>query len=99
MELADGCLQDLKKSMSLSEKLAAAKNIAHCLDAIHNHKNGGIIHCDIACRNVLRRKDGSFSLSDFGLARYLDENGIFIVMFIMIISCFVCPCFFILQKQ
>ena len=81
MELADGTLKDLKEGMNIEDKMMAARDVAYCLHDLHAKRKGGsIIHRDIATRNVLRRQEhksveGKFCLSDFGLARVLNENG------------------------
>ena len=77
MELADDSLSNLKSSMSSKEKLRALRDVAHCLCAIHDRREGAVIHCDIAAKNILRRKDGSFCLADFGLARVPHDGKLF----------------------
>ena len=85
MELASGCLEKLKSDMSIDDKLSAAYDVAKCLSAIHGN-DPPVIHCDIATRNVLRRKDGSYSLSDFGLAKEA-PNGIILLFILNLYFC------------
>lgn len=57
------------------------RNIVKTLNFLHNgnfldekeKKHKGIIHGDIKPDNILIDKNGNFSLSDFGCARYADE--------------------------
>lgn len=71
----NGCLRDyLKKNagvVAASTKLKFAINIAKGMQFLHSK---GIIHRDLAARNVLVTADPDVKISDFGLARCLEEK-------------------------
>ncbi len=75
MELVDG--ESLAQRMeshrySQSEAFALVATVADALDAAHGL---GIVHRDVTPRNILIARDGRVVVTDFGLARSLDEVG------------------------
>lgn len=70
MELLEGA--DLKKNVEkanllpVSQVLEDVANIADALDYAHAH---GVVHRDIKPANVMRLKDGTLRVTDFGIAR------------------------------
>ena len=53
--------------------LTIVREIALALDHAHSH---GVIHRDIKPENILIRADGSHALSDFGIARTMDNRTV-----------------------
>ncbi|GAB5368452.1 hypothetical protein AAMO2058_001320400 [Amorphochlora amoebiformis] len=70
-----GSLDKLHSTFDMGEKhffMQISYDIASGLN--HLHKNR-IVQRDIACRNILMRKDHSIVIADWGLARKLQSNG------------------------
>ena len=59
-----------RKRLPLDEVLDLAQSILSALDHAHRH---GVVHRDIKPSNLLIRPDGTLKVTDFGLARLLDE--------------------------
>lgn len=60
------------KQPTLREIIDCGIEVCAAVDAAHQ---SGIIHCDLAPRNVLRREaDGRFVLTDFGYSHWTDER-------------------------
>lgn len=53
---------------SAAAKLRWCRDVASGLANMHS---AGVLHCDVACRNVLLADDGTAKVADMGLARYL----------------------------
>jgi WD40 repeat protein/predicted Ser/Thr protein kinase len=66
-DLLDGTPWDPAEAARCIEVLARAMHAAH---------QQGIVHRDLKPGNILRAADGSLKISDFGLAKRLDEEGI-----------------------
>ena len=68
-----GDLQDslCQRRYSVEEGLEILKTLATTLKFIHQK---GIIHRDIKPANILLRSDGSLVLTDFGIAKLIDED-------------------------
>ncbi len=49
--------------------------IADVADALHHAHQNGVTHCDIKPSNMLLSADGRLSITDFGLARMLEQPG------------------------
>ena len=73
MEYIDGgdLEQRLKQSISIRETVQMLRDLAECLQYVHEN---GIIHRDIKPANILFRDDGTLVLTDFGIAKQLNEN-------------------------
>jgi serine/threonine protein kinase len=61
----------IRTSMSPDAALDLVAAIGNCLDFLHRQN---IIHRDIKPANILFRKDGTPLLTDFGIARQLDQD-------------------------
>jgi tRNA A-37 threonylcarbamoyl transferase component Bud32 len=59
--------------LPVDESLAYAIEITRALGAAHAH---GIVHRDIKPQNVLIDEEGMAKVTDFGIARSLDEDGL-----------------------
>ncbi len=73
MEFLDGTtLQELidRNSLSLLEKLEIMSSVAEGLQYAHER---GVIHRDVKPANIMRLKDGSVKIMDFGIARIATE--------------------------
>ncbi len=61
----------LEAGIHVQELIRVVTDVGRALDYAHNL---GFIHRDIKPENILFREDGSAVLSDFGIARVVDEN-------------------------
>ncbi len=75
MELVEGqdlrSILDRRRSIAIDDALEVAVQVAQALG--HAHQNG-IIHRDIKPANILVRPDRRVKLSDFGIAKALDDT-------------------------
>jgi serine/threonine-protein kinase len=75
MELLSG--SDLKdyttkdKLLPMNETLATIAKVADALDYAHTQ---GVVHRDIKPANIMRLKDGSIKVTDFGIARITSQS-------------------------
>ncbi|KAE9549269.1 hypothetical protein FO519_007519 [Halicephalobus sp. NKZ332] len=71
-----GCLRDflIKHTAYLSAKdlILYCYQISSAMEYLTRHR---IVHCDLAARNVLMRKVNHVEVTDFGLAKMLENNG------------------------
>ena len=73
MELVDGpTLAELIGTLSVSEALRLARQIAEGLEAAHEQ---GIVHRDLKPANIKVRPDGTVKVLDFGLAKAAEPAG------------------------
>ncbi|RLM48744.1 hypothetical protein C2845_PMPSC004514 [Panicum miliaceum] len=63
------------KTISLSQRINVALDVAFALDYLHNHCAYPLIHCDLKPSNVLLDLDMTACVGDFGLARFLCTGG------------------------
>ncbi len=77
MELVEGITlkeyMDKKGALSVSEFLHFAPQIAAALEHAHNR---GIIHRDIKPQNIIILRDGSLKVTDFGIARFAQNQQV-----------------------
>ncbi len=66
-------LRDQGQSMPVVEAVAYAIEIGRALSAAHAHR---VIHRDVKPQNVLIDPDGRAKVTDFGIARTLDDGGL-----------------------
>jgi serine/threonine-protein kinase PpkA len=70
--LEDGDLEKrIREGMNTEAALDLAEIIGGCLDFLHRRD---IIHRDIKPANILFRKDGTPVLTDFGIAKHLEND-------------------------
>lgn len=70
----NGSLNSLahKRFLSVRETIKYSLELLSAVNCIHSK---GLIHLDIKPTNILLDETGKALLTDFGLSRYLDENG------------------------
>jgi serine/threonine protein kinase/tetratricopeptide (TPR) repeat protein len=72
MEYMHGGAVSASTARAPHDALEIAREIALALDHAHREE---VIHRDIKPENILRRADGSYALSDFGIARTFDSTA------------------------
>ncbi|KAM3212261.1 hypothetical protein ACQJBY_065374 [Aegilops geniculata] len=60
-----------RNTLSLSQRINVALDVAFALDYLHNQCASPIIHCDLKPSNILLGLDMAAYVTDFGLARFL----------------------------
>ncbi len=63
---------EIAAGMPRPRVMAVVAQVAQALGAVHGH---GIVHRDLKPANVMRRRDGSVALADFGIARSMLQAG------------------------
>jgi serine/threonine protein kinase/tetratricopeptide (TPR) repeat protein len=72
MEYMPGGTVSASTARTPNDAIEIAREIALALDHAHREE---VIHRDIKPENILRRADGSYALSDFGIARTFDSTA------------------------
>ena len=74
MEYVEGkdLRSQLRAGVKPSTALAYIETLADCLQVAHQRN---IVHRDLKPANVMFREDGTLLLTDFGIAKRLDENS------------------------
>ena len=72
MEYMPGGAVSASTARAPHDAIEIARQIALALDHAHREE---VIHRDIKPENILRRADGSYALSDFGIARTFDSTA------------------------
>ncbi|MEN8179033.1 MAG: serine/threonine-protein kinase [Pseudomonadota bacterium] len=62
----------IRKGMKAGLSLKVAMRIANCLDYLHEQ---GMVHRDLKPSNILFRADGNPVITDFGIAKLLQDKG------------------------
>ncbi|EFH40312.1 hypothetical protein ARALYDRAFT_918044 [Arabidopsis lyrata subsp. lyrata] len=70
-----GSSENHPRPLKLCERLNIAIHVASVLDYIHSHCHDPVAHCDLKPSNVLLDNDLTAHVSDFGLARILDQES------------------------
>ncbi|KAJ4891491.1 putative LRR receptor-like serine/threonine-protein kinase [Raphanus sativus] len=65
----------ISRPLKLSERLNIAVDVASVVDYIHSHCYDPVAHCDLKPSNVLLDNDLTAHVSDFGLARIIDQES------------------------
>ncbi|XP_013631070.1 PREDICTED: probable LRR receptor-like serine/threonine-protein kinase At3g47570 [Brassica oleracea var. oleracea] len=74
VDVEEGSLNHTRP-LKLSERLNIAIDVASVLDYIHSHCHDPVAHCDLKPSNVLLDNDLTAHVSDFGLARIIDQDS------------------------
>jgi serine/threonine protein kinase/ABC-type phosphate/phosphonate transport system substrate-binding protein len=67
--------KDSEKMAAAPAQVRIAKLVATLARALHYAHGQGVIHCDVKPSNILIDGDGEPHLTDFGIARLLDQEG------------------------
>ncbi|KAJ6821177.1 receptor kinase-like protein Xa21 [Iris pallida] len=62
------------KTLKLMQRINIAIDVASALEYLHNHGQAPIIHCDLKPSNILLDDDMTALVSDFGLARFMNNS-------------------------
>jgi serine/threonine protein kinase len=62
------------RTLSLSQRLDIAVDIATAVEYLHNNCQPQVIHCDLKPSNILLAEDMSARVGDFGISKFLPEN-------------------------
>ncbi|KAL5703317.1 hypothetical protein ACHQM5_028420 [Ranunculus cassubicifolius] len=67
--------QHSSRSLDILQRLNIAIDVASALDYLHNHCETPVVHCDLKPSNVLLNENMVACVGDFGLAKFLYNNG------------------------
>ncbi|MFN0130659.1 MAG: serine/threonine-protein kinase [Verrucomicrobiales bacterium] len=67
--------KDIDKTAAGQAQVRIAKLVATLARALHYAHEQGVIHCDVKPSNILIDNGGEPHLTDFGIARLLDQDG------------------------
>ncbi|KAJ6824803.1 receptor kinase-like protein Xa21 [Iris pallida] len=63
-----------QKTLKLIHRINIAIDVASALEYLHHHGQAPIIHCDLKPSNILLDDDMTALVSDFGLARFINNS-------------------------
>ena len=75
MKMIDGQSLDKKLDALAKDPRAAARVVAAVADAVHHAHQRGILHRDLKPANILLDSQGQAHVTDFGLAKRIDEDA------------------------
>lgn len=70
-----GCLKDLISNGNHLTLIETIRYSLQVITALHNIHSKGLVHLDVKPDNVLISDSNSALISDFGVARFLDDDG------------------------
>ncbi|GAV82364.1 LOW QUALITY PROTEIN: Pkinase domain-containing protein/LRR_1 domain-containing protein/LRRNT_2 domain-containing protein/LRR_4 domain-containing protein/LRR_6 domain-containing protein/LRR_8 domain-containing protein, partial [Cephalotus follicularis] len=68
-------VDEAPRNLDFLQKLRIAIDIACALEYLHHHCETPVVHCDIKPSNVLLDNEMTAHVGDFGLAKFLSQNG------------------------
>ncbi|GMP93104.1 hypothetical protein CsSME_00043073 [Camellia sinensis var. sinensis] len=68
--------QDHQRSLSLTQRLRTAMEVASALQHLHHHCQAALIHGDLMPSNILMDHDMTAHMGDFGVAHLLSDHSL-----------------------